>query len=124
MEIWKVRKKYIMTSKQADRINECISRLSDIADKYMPLLEIVEAEDNKESKSKSSLDGKWIWHEEWSPSTTEYPAECECAGWWCPECKEFLEDIVGGYWDDIDNPPIKVKFCPNCGAKMFEGVNK
>lgn len=61
--------------------------------------------------------GKWEWHEEINPSNTEHFAEIECCGWRCGVCKEMLEDVVGCYFDDIDLMP-KIKFCPNCGAKM------
>lgn len=45
--------------------------------------------------------GRREWFEEWSLSTSCHPAECEDCGWRCSECKTALEDIVGGYWDDI-----------------------
>ena len=61
--------------------------------------------------------GRWEWFEEWSPGTTEYPTECDDCGWRCSNCKTALEDVVGGYWDDPYDEP-KLKFCPNCGAKM------
>ena len=61
--------------------------------------------------------GRWEWFEEWLPSTPSHPAECEDCGWRCSKCKTALEDIVGGYWDDIDREPM-IKYCPNCGAKM------
>ena len=63
--------------------------------------------------------GRWEWFEEWLPSTPDHPAECQDCGWRCSECKTALEDIVGGYWDDIDREPM-MNFCPNCGAKMDE----
>ena len=61
--------------------------------------------------------GRFEWFEEWSPSTPDHPAECQDCGWRCSECKTALEDIVGGYWDDIDREPM-INYCPNCGAKM------
>ena len=61
--------------------------------------------------------GHWEWFEEWLPSTPDHPAECEDCGWRCSECKTALEDIVGGYWDDIDIEPM-INYCPNCGTKM------
>lgn len=61
--------------------------------------------------------GKWEWFEEWNPSTTEHPAECEECGWRCSHCKTPLADVVGGYWDDPTEMP-ELKYCPNCGAKM------
>lgn len=61
--------------------------------------------------------GRWEWFEEWSQSTTEHQAECQDCGWRCGECKTALEDIVGGYWDDIDREPM-MNYCPNCGARM------
>ena len=61
--------------------------------------------------------GRWEWFEEWSQSTPGHPAECQDCGWRCSECKTALEDIVGGYWDDIDIEPM-INYCPNCGAKM------
>ena len=61
--------------------------------------------------------GRWEWFEEWSPGTTDYPTECDDCGWRCSNCKTKLEDVVGGYWDDPDDEP-KLKFCPDCGAKM------
>ena len=63
--------------------------------------------------------GWWEWFEEWSQSTPDYPEECEDCGWRCSKCKTALEDIVGGYWDDIDEEPM-LNYCPNCGAKMDE----
>ena len=61
--------------------------------------------------------GQWEWFEEWLPSTPDHPEECEDCGWRCSECKTALEDIVGGYWDDIDREPM-INYCPNCGVKM------
>lgn len=61
--------------------------------------------------------GHWEWFEEWNPSTTEHPRECEECGWRCGRCKTALEDIVGGYWDNPDEEP-KLHYCPECGAKM------
>ena len=61
--------------------------------------------------------GRWEWFEEWNPSTPDHPTECEDYGWRCSECKTSLDDVVGGYWDDLDDEP-KLKYCPNCGAKM------
>ena len=61
--------------------------------------------------------GRWEWFEEWSQSTPCHPSECEDCGWRCSECKTALEDIVGGYWDDIYEKPM-INYCPNCGAKM------
>ena len=64
--------------------------------------------------------GEWEWFEEWIPGTTEHPTECEDCGWRCGNCKQTLEDMVGGYWDNPDERPQLV-YCPNCGAKMMEG---
>ena len=61
--------------------------------------------------------GRWEWFEEWNPSTPDNPTECEACGWRCGECKTALEDMVYGIFDDPDDEP-KLKFCPNCGAKM------
>lgn len=61
--------------------------------------------------------GHWEWFEEWSPITPEHPREVEDCGWRCGNCKTALEDSVGGYWDDYTEKP-KVKYCPECGAKM------
>lgn len=61
--------------------------------------------------------GRWEWFEEWNPSTPDHPRECEDCGWRCSKCKTALEDVVGGYWDNIDEEP-KLNYCPNCGAKM------
>ena len=60
---------------------------------------------------------EWEWYEEWLPSTTEHPAECQVAEWRCSNCKTLLSDEVGDYWDNIENPP-KLNYCPHCGAKM------
>lgn len=65
--------------------------------------------------------GRWEWFEEWNPSTTEHPRECDDCGWRCSRCKTTLEDMVGGYWDNPDEEP-KLSFCPNCGAKMDGGT--
>ena len=62
-------------------------------------------------------DGWWEWFEDWLPSTTEHPRECNECGWRCHECKTALADVVGGYWDDPEEVP-NLKFCPECGAKM------
>ena len=64
--------------------------------------------------------GEWEWFEEWSPSTSEHPRECDECGWRCGKCKEALIDMVGGYWDDPEDKP-QLKFCPNCGADMRGG---
>lgn len=61
--------------------------------------------------------GRWVWFEEWLPSTTEHPRECLDCGWRCGECKNALEDMVGGYWDNPDEKP-ELNYCPNCGADM------
>lgn len=61
--------------------------------------------------------GHWEWFEDWLPSNSEHPAECEETGWRCSECKASLEETVGGYWDCIEERP-KIKYCPACGAKM------
>lgn len=61
--------------------------------------------------------GWWEWNEVWLPSTPEHPAECEECGWRCGRCKNTLENMVGGYWDDPFEKP-KLKYCPECGAKM------
>ena len=65
-------------------------------------------------------EGEWEWFEEWSPSTPDHPRECDECGWRCGKCKEALADVVGGYWDDPEDKP-KLKYCPNCGAKMKGG---
>lgn len=64
--------------------------------------------------------GRWEWFEEWLPSTTEHPKECEDCGWRCGNCMRALEDMVGGYWDDPDERP-QLAYCPNCGARMDGG---
>lgn len=64
--------------------------------------------------------GTWEWFEEWIPSTTEHPAECEDCGWQCGNCKRALEDMVGGYWDDPYERP-QLAYCPNCGCRMDGG---
>lgn len=61
--------------------------------------------------------GRWEWFEEWLPSTPDHPRECYDCGWCCSECKNALEDMVGGYWDNPDEKP-ELNFCPNCGADM------
>lgn len=66
-------------------------------------------------------EGWWEWYEEWSPSTTEHPRECDECGWRCHECKTPLADTVGGYWDNPEEVP-NLKFCPSCGAKMKGGT--
>lgn len=63
------------------------------------------------------LHGRWEWFEEWYPSTPDSPIECEDCGWRCSECQTALEDMVYGIFDDPYDVP-KLKFCPNCGAKM------
>lgn len=60
---------------------------------------------------------KWEWFEEWNPSTTDHPRECDDCGWRCGHCKTPMADMVGGYWDDYYEVP-KVNYCPNCGALM------
>ena len=66
--------------------------------------------------------GRGEWFEEWNLSTPDHPIECEDYGWRCGECKTALEDLVYGIFDDIDDKP-KLKFCPNCGAKMDKEEN-
>lgn len=69
--------------------------------------------------------GKWEWYEEWNESTTDNPAECQCAGWACSECgidlAEYLEETTHEivYLDDPGWRP-KMKFCPHCGMRMEE----
>ena len=41
------------------------------------------------------------------------------SGWRCSHCKELLVDMVGGQWDEIEEPP-QLNYCPSCGAKMDE----
>ena len=59
--------------------------------------------------------GKWVWEEEWLPSTTEHPAECQYAEWRCNQCHETPTDT--DEWEDDTKRPT-LKFCPNCGADM------
>ena len=59
----------------------------------------------------------WEWFEEWNPSTPDHPRECEDCGWRCGRCKDTLVDMVGVYWDNPDEEP-KLRYCPNCGARM------
>ncbi len=61
--------------------------------------------------------GRWEWFEEWNPSTPNHPTELDDCGWRCGKCKIALEDVVGGCWDNPDEEP-KLKYCPDCGAKM------
>lgn len=61
--------------------------------------------------------GEWEWFEDWLPSTTEHPRELNECGWRCGNCGTALADLVGGYWDDVEEKP-KLNFCPDCGAKM------
>ena len=63
---------------------------------------------------------EWEWFEEWRPSTPDAPWECEDCGWRCGKCKDALEDMVGGYWDNPEEKP-KLNYCPGCGAKMDGG---
>ena len=65
---------------------------------------------------------QWEWFEEWDLGTSDHPRECEDCGWRCSRCKTLLEAVVGGYWDNSDEVP-KIKFCPNCGAKMDGGAD-
>lgn len=41
------------------------------------------------------------------------------SGWRCSHCNGRLEDMVGGKWDEIEEPP-ELEYCPGCGAKMDE----
>ena len=61
--------------------------------------------------------GEWEWFEEWRPSTPDATRECEDCGWRCGKCKDALEDMVGGYWDNPEEKP-KLNYCPSCGAIM------
>lgn len=70
---------------------------------------------------RKQIEGEWEWFEEWSPSTSEHPRECDDCGWRCGRCKVVLEDMVGGYWDNIFEKP-KLNYCPNCGARMKVGA--
>lgn len=74
----------------------------------------------RNKKYKEIVYAKWIWYEKWYSSNKEDYNVCACAGWQCSNCGELLGDIVGGSWDDEDNPPVRVKYCPNCGALMIE----
>ena len=65
--------------------------------------------------------GRWEWFEEWNLSTSDHPTELENCGWRCSECKTPIEDTAGGYWDDAYDEPT-LKYCPECGAKMYLGV--
>lgn len=64
--------------------------------------------------------GRWVWFENWLESTPVNPRECLDCGWQCSECKNALEDMVGGYWDNPDEVPA-LKHCPECGAIMDGG---
>lgn len=70
--------------------------------------------------------GRWEWHEEWTPSTTEGPCECITASWLCSNCKidlaRYLTDVIGElvYIDNCDQAP-KIAICPSCGAQMDKG---
>lgn len=66
--------------------------------------------------------GRWVWFENWLESTPANPRECLDCGWQCSECKNALEDMVGGYWDNPDEMPA-LKHCPECGAIMDGGVS-
>ena len=66
--------------------------------------------------------GGWQWFEEWNPSTTDNPRECDDCGWQCSKCKTALADMVGGYWDDYFEKP-KLNYCPNCGVQMYKERN-
>ena len=61
--------------------------------------------------------GYWKWIEEWTPSTTDSPAECQDYGWVCSECREHPLDDE---YLDIEEEPT-FKFCPNCGSDMRGG---
>lgn len=67
----------------------------------------------------NNMVGHWEWYEDWVPSTTDHPAECQDCGWVCSECQEHPTDDL---WDDADEKP-SMKYCPNCGAKM-EDINE
>ena len=66
--------------------------------------------------------GTWVWFENWLESTPANPRECLDCGWQCCECKNALEDMVGGYWDNPDEMPA-LKHCPECGTMMDGGGN-
>ena len=55
--------------------------------------------------------GKWEWFEEKHGTPIDgYDYDW---GWHCSNCKAELSDD----YDDPDTPP-KMRYCPNCGAKM------
>lgn len=57
--------------------------------------------------------GKWEWFEEKHGTPIDgYDYDW---GWHCSNCKAELSDD----YDDPDTPP-KMRYCPNCGAKMME----
>lgn len=94
--------------------------LNKYLEKYKDYDLIVVCEDGNVTVVKDNtkvVHAKWKWYEEWLPSTPEHPAECQEAEWICSNCESFISDEIGGYWDDIENPP-KLKYCPHCGAKM------
>jgi hypothetical protein len=74
-------------------------------------------DDIRNDDEEDCIEVEWEWFDEWSPSTTEHPRECDDCGWRCGRCKVTLEDMVGGHWDDASEAP-KLRFCPSCGAKM------
>ncbi len=65
----------------------------------------------------TSLKSFWVWYEDWTPSTTDAPAECLDAGWYCNNCGWSPNQELGIEFDIQEDIP-KFNFCPNCGLPM------
>ena len=63
----------------------------------------------------------WVWYEDWTPSTTDSPAECQDAGWYCSNCKWSPNQELSIEFDTPEDKP-KFKYCPNCGLFVKDEI--
>ena len=87
-------------------------------DDYKTMASLIEFHGIKALKERPQ--GEWEWEEEWLPSTTEHPRECQYAEWRCNQCHETPTD--SDEWEDKWEKP-RLRYCPNCGADMRGGKN-
>jgi rubredoxin len=102
---------------QKDRFSRFL--LADAMSNAADLIESLQAQ----LDATPTIHGKWKWYEEWSPSSPNGPAECQCAGYECSVCgislSEYLSEALGEiiHADNFEETP-QIAHCPSCGADM------